>query len=125
MRAAGGATQQAARGFSPQATMQIQNAAFQFGDFAVQVASGTSAARAFAQQAPQLLGGFGVLGAVLGAVVAVAAPLAASFLQTGDAAEGLKKSVEDLNDAVSAFNHAADAADASLADMAAKFGPAA
>lgn len=54
---------------------QVQNASYQIGDFAVQVASGTAASRAFAQQAPQLLGGFGLWGAALGAVVAVGAAL--------------------------------------------------
>ena len=53
----------------------IQNAAFQVGDFAVQVGSGTRASVALAQQLPQLLGGFGALGAVLGAAVAIGAPL--------------------------------------------------
>jgi hypothetical protein len=53
----------------------VQNAAFQAGDFAVQVGGGVDASRALAQQLPQLLGGFGVLGAVLGAVVAIAIPL--------------------------------------------------
>lgn len=66
----------------------VQNTAFQVGDFAVQVAAGTDASRALAQQLPQLLGGFGVAGAVLGAVAAIAAPLAANFLF---AAEEIKK----------------------------------
>lgn len=66
----------------------VQNAAFQVGDFAVQVAGGTSASRAFAQQLPQLLGPLGVVGAVAGAVAAIAIPLASNFLF---AAEELKK----------------------------------
>lgn len=53
----------------------IQNAAFQFGDLATQIGAGTSASIALGQQLPQLLGGFGVLGAVMGAVVAIAVPL--------------------------------------------------
>ena len=55
---------------------QVQNAAFQVGDFAVQVAAGTAASRALALQLPQLLGAFGVFGAVAGAAVAILAPLA-------------------------------------------------
>ena len=58
---------------------QIQNTAWQVGDFAVQVGAGTSASQAMAQQLPQLLGGFGVLGAVLGAVAAIAVPLGAAI----------------------------------------------
>lgn len=53
----------------------IQNASFQLGDFATQVGAGTSASIALGQQLPQLLGGFGVLGAVLGAVVAIGVPM--------------------------------------------------
>ena len=124
MKAAGTATQQVSRGLSGQATTQIQNAAFQIGDFAVQVASGTSASRALAQQMPQLLGGFGALGAVLGAVVAVGAPLAAMFLSTGDAAEDLKKSMDALEKAVQAYDAAAKNSGETAADLASKFGAA-
>ena len=124
MKAAGTATQQVSRGLSGQATTQIQNAAFQIGDFAVQVASGTSASRALAQQMPQLLGGFGALGAVLGAVVAVGAPLAAMFLSTGDAAEDLKKSLDALEKAVQAYDAAAKNSGETAADLASKFGAA-
>lgn len=66
----------------------IQNASYQVGDFAVQVAGGTSATRAFAQQLPQLLGGLGMFGAVAGAAAAIAIPLASNFLFAG---EELKK----------------------------------
>lgn len=57
----------------------LQNASFQMADFASQVGAGTSASVALGQQLPQLLGGFGILGAVLGAVVAVAVPLTRAF----------------------------------------------
>ena len=77
----------------------IQNTAFQIGDFAVQVASGTSAMRAFAQQTPQLLGGFGVVGAVAGAVVAVAAALVPVLFDFGDAAEDAADGADALTDA--------------------------
>ena len=50
-----------AGGFS-QFGSQVQNASFQLADFAVQVGGGTSPMRAMAQQLPQLLGGFGVMG---------------------------------------------------------------
>jgi len=56
-------------------SMALQNASFQFADFATQVGAGTSASIALGQQLPQLLGGFGVLGAVIGAVVAIGVPL--------------------------------------------------
>ena len=53
---------------------QIASAAgFQVQDFAVQVAGGTSALTAMAQQAPQFLGVFGPGGAIAGALIAVGA----------------------------------------------------
>lgn len=64
--------------------MGVQNASFQIGDFATQVGAGTNASIALGQQLPQLLGGFGVLGAVLGAVVAVGVPLTRVFMGMAD-----------------------------------------
>lgn len=55
----------------------VQNASFQIADFAVMVNGGVDASKALAMQLPQLLGGFGVLGAVLSAVVAVGVPMVA------------------------------------------------
>ena len=81
-------------------TVQIQNAAFQIQDFAVQVAAGTSAVRAFGQQAPQLLGGFGAVGAVIGAVLAVALPLGAAFLNLGTDAEEAGEATQKLAESV-------------------------
>jgi hypothetical protein len=102
----------------------IQNAAYQIGDFAVQVGAGTSASMALGQQLPQLLGGFGVLGAVLGAVVAVGVPLASSFLKSGDAAGDLEDAVSDLMSAVSDYNSAVDQANSPTEDLAEKYGKA-
>ena len=64
----------------------FQQAGFQIQDFVVQVTSGTSAMRAFAQQAPQMLGAFGPQGAVIGTVVALVAGLGTAFLASRDAA---------------------------------------
>lgn len=75
---------------------QVQNAAFQIGDFAVQVGAGTAASTALAQQLPQLLGGFGILGAVMGAVVAVAIPLGRAFLSSADGAKTLTEANSEL-----------------------------
>jgi hypothetical protein len=82
----------------------VQNAAFQVGDFAVQVAGGTSATRAMAQQLPQLLGPLGVVGAVMGAVAAIAIPMASNFLFAADelkkidaiSLEGVRGRLEEL-----------------------------
>ena len=67
----------------------IQNASFQLGDFAVMVGGGVDASRALATQLPQLLGPFGVLGAVMSAVVAIGIPLASVFAQNAENADFL------------------------------------
>ena len=66
---------------------QLQNIGFQVGDFATQVGAGTSATQALGQQLPQLLGGFGALGAVMGAVAAIGIPLGAALLSVGGEAK--------------------------------------
>jgi|GEM_PF-5721531 len=75
----------------------IQNVSFQLTDFIVQVQSGQSATMAFAQQAPQLLGGFGALGAVLGLTAALATPLIAMLFKSGDAAGNLDERLGKLD----------------------------
>lgn len=79
---------------------QVQNAAFQIGDLATQIGGGTAASVALGQQLPQLLGGFGVLGAVMGAVVAVGVPVVSALLGTRDAAEEAEKAIEALDGAL-------------------------
>ena len=53
----------------------IQNTSYQLTDFIVQVSGGTSALRAFSQQAPQFLGAFGGWGAIAGIVAAIGGAL--------------------------------------------------
>ena len=79
-----GATLNRTAGRSSAFGRNLQNASFQVADFATQVGSGTSASIALGQQLPQLLGGFGILGAALGAVVAVAVPLTRAFQGMSD-----------------------------------------
>jgi len=88
----------------------IQNASFQIADFAVQVGSGTSAARALAQQLPQLLAGFGVLGAVIGAGAAVLLPFASNLFETGSSAEDVSKKIDGLNEALRNYRQAVEGA---------------
>lgn len=61
----------------------LQQAGFQVGDFAVQVANGTNSLQAFGQQAPQLLQIFGPVGAVVGAAVAIIAALGVVAQKSG------------------------------------------
>jgi hypothetical protein len=102
---------------------QIQNAAFQIGDFATQLAGGTRASTALAQQLPQLLGGFGAIGAVLGAGAAIAIPLFASALgQTAEEAVTLEDALEQLSQQVSDYSKAVENANLSTEELIEKYG---
>jgi ethanolamine utilization microcompartment shell protein EutL len=103
---------------------QIQNAAFQVGDFAVQVGAGTSAAQALGQQLPQLLGGFGVMGAVLGAVAAAGIPLVRFLMDSGVEAKSLEEKLTELEAAVSSYQSAVEAAIVPTAELREKYGQA-
>lgn len=104
---------------------QIQNAAFQIGDFAVQVGAGTSAAQALGQQLPQLLGGFGIMGAVLGAVVAAGVPLVRFLMDSGEASVDLEERLATLTSAVSDYEQAVKDAQVPTDQLREKYGSAA
>lgn len=109
---------------------QVQNASYQVGDFAVQVGSGQSAMMALGQQLPQFLGGFGLVGALLGTVAAIAIPVGAALFRMGrgseDAAERSKKFDDALSGVRSSMSDMADAIDlrvvGSTEDMIERFG---
>jgi len=77
-----------------------QQAGYQVGDFAVQVASGQNAMVALTQQASQLLGFFGPWGAVIGAAAAVAGGLAIAFWDVDESADSSADSLKTYEDAV-------------------------
>lgn len=79
-------------------THQVQNASYQIGDFFVQVASGQNPMMALSQQLPQLLGGFGAIGAAAGAVTAI---LGAAWMVYGSGSDAAK-TLTDANDALAA-----------------------
>lgn len=102
----------------------IQNVAFQVGDFATQVGAGTSASIALGQQLPQLLGGFGVLGAVMGAVVAVGVPLTRVLIENAGASVDLEEKIEALEQAVSEYSTAVELAVVPTDELRKKYGAA-
>jgi hypothetical protein len=81
----------------------IQNSSYQIADFAVQVGGGVSAMKAFSQQAPQLLSGFGYIGAAAGAVVAILAAGANSLFNFGETAESATKDLDKFKSALSSL----------------------
>ena len=74
----------------------LQQAGYQIGDYAVQVANGTSKMQAFGQQAPQLLQIFGPLGAVVGAAVSVFAAFAVVAEKTSGALGNVQQAMKDI-----------------------------
>lgn len=100
----------------------LQNLSFQIQDFAVQVSSGTDASRALAQQLPQLLSGFGAIGAVVGAAAAVIVPLAGHLLSTGEAAETAEEQLKSLASATEALSDAVSRANQSPLQLAETYG---
>jgi lambda family phage tail tape measure protein len=89
---------------------RIQNTSFQLSDLIVQMEMGVPASRALGQQLPQMLGGFGPLGAVIGVAVGALLTFAPSVLGAADGAEALTKAMNDLTDAVDAYASASAAA---------------
>ena len=103
---------------------QVQNASYQIGDFAVQVGSGQSAMVALGQQLPQVLGAFGMVGAVMGTLAAIGIPLLAAGLR-GLATEtsSVTESVGALEQAMARLQAAHDAyTTAGLQDTIDKYG---
>ena len=111
-----GANDNAGRSFGSLGS-QVQNASFQLGDFFVQVASGQSAITALAQQLPQLLGGFGAIGAASGAAVAIGA-VAYNMLAGADAAKEMDKALKEHEAAYRAVEEAAKRRRAGLEEEA-------
>lgn len=102
--------------------LAVQNASYQVGDFAVQVAAGTSATRALSMQLPQLLGGFGIMGAVAGAAVAIIGALVPVFFGASEGASSLSETVDDLAESMDALRRINRESNASFSDMQGKFG---
>lgn len=78
---------------------KVQQFGFQVQDVAVQLAAGTRATTVFAQQGSQILGIFGPVGSILGAVAAVTLPLlGAAFLSASDKASSLEDAIKGIGE---------------------------
>jgi hypothetical protein len=81
--------------------MMVQQAGYQFQDFAVQIQGGTNAFVALGQQGSQLLGIFGPAGAVLGAFLAVGTAIARAQTNGKELAVDFKGLGQDLASSLS------------------------
>jgi len=80
----------------------IQQAGYQIGDYAVQVANGTSKMQAFGQQAGQFFQIFGPFGAVLGAAISVMSAFFVAKERAAKATESFADSLTILKDETAA-----------------------
>lgn len=95
-------------GMSGQARAGLQNVGFQMQDMIVQIQGGQGAVRALSQQLPQLLGGFGALGAILGTVAAIAVPVGAALFTLGQGSEEAADQAEQFDKALQSAQAALD-----------------
>lgn len=77
--------------------MQMQQAGYQVGDFAVQVQSGTNVLVALGQQGSQLLGIFGAKGAIAGAALAIGTALIMPLMRAKEEAKEAEDALKKLN----------------------------
>lgn len=97
----------------------LRNVGYQVQDFSVQMAAGTSATQALAQQLPQLLSGFGTMGVVLGTIAAVGIPVAvAAFTALNGDVKNLQDQIKETTSAAEAFIAANNKAGQSLEGIA-------
>ncbi len=95
----------------------VQNAAFQVGDFFVQVGAGTSATRALGQQLPQLLGGFGAFGAAAGAAAAAMGALIPALFSSQEGFSAAEAAAESYAEALDDLGETADDVREAIAAM--------
>jgi lambda family phage tail tape measure protein len=100
-----------------------RNVSYQIQDIAVQTAMGTSAFIVMGQQLPQLLSGFGLMGAVIGAVAAVSIPLLRVGLeQIGFDFRNLNDRIKDFEKAQQSFTSAAKASMPTIEGLTGQYG---
>ncbi|MER5174010.1 hypothetical protein [Thioclava kandeliae] len=115
-------------GISGRMSSAFSNASFQVQDFFVQIAGGTDVMRAFAMQAPQLLGALGfsgklaMIGSALGTLVAVGAVVLPMLGDFGRKAKDMGEAVDDLEGSLGDLRAALDVAAIPMAALRKEFG---
>jgi hypothetical protein len=107
----------------------MQNFAFQLQDIFTQIGMGVPLMISLGQQAPQILSGFGTVGATLGVVAAAVLPLSAAVFGLGyaqrgaaDDAETFEDRLDKLSDAIDRYREVSRAANADTADLREEYG---
>lgn len=115
------AAEEAVGRFAGASGQKFAQLGFQVGDFSTQVAGGTSAMVAFAQQAPQLLGAFGPLGAVIGGIGGAALVAGTAIFGFGREATDAKAASEALEAATRSLDGTIAGSASSVEDLARKY----
>jgi hypothetical protein len=99
----------------------IQNASFQLQDIIVQLEMGVPVTRTLGQQLPQLLGGFGGLGAIVGVAAGAFLSFLPMLMSTTADAKTLQETLDDLSDTIGSMRDLSQEM-ASLEGLADKYG---
>ena len=99
----------------------IQNASFQLQDIIVQLEMGVPVTRTLGQQLPQLLGGFGGLGAIVGVAAGAFLSFLPMLMSTTADAKTLQETLDDLSDTIGSMRDLSQEM-ASLEGLAEKYG---
>jgi hypothetical protein len=123
--------------------MLIQQAGYQFGDFAVQVQGGTNPMVAFGQQATQMIGAFNLLPAStlaatvgigvlrvsvlaliasLGVIIPVLTAIGAYFMRASGSSKTFSETLDTLTTSVSSYKSAMEEANSSTDELSLRFG---
>ncbi len=95
----------------------MQNFSFQIQDIAVQLSMGQNAALVFAQQFPQLVSGFGFVGAAAGAVVAVLAGVGMAITGVSGNSRTLTQRLTESSEAMNDFSAAMESTRQPITDF--------
>jgi hypothetical protein len=101
---------------------QIQNASFQLQDIAVQLQGGSNASLVLAQQLPQLAGGFGAVGAVIGVLIGLGIPLINQFVDLNALFGSTDSLLQDLIDTTREYQDALEGVFSSNQELGTQFG---
>jgi len=115
-----GAVQGLGQAFSRNSSA-IQNASFQLQDIIVQLSMGVPVTRTLGQQLPQLVGGFGPLGAVIGVAAGAFLSFLPMLMSTAEDAKTLQETLDDLSDTIGSMRDLSQEM-ASLEGLADKYG---
>lgn len=100
----------------------IQNAGFQLQDFIVQMEMGVHWTRSLGQQLPQLMGAFGPLAAVLGAVAAGFISTLPLWVDFGEDVDDARSELEKFTDAMASAQDHLEMAKTPISELRKEFG---